>query len=85
MKFVLSVLLSFFLAMQGCAQPGFDVRYAHLKSASKVQDKDFYLFTLMEAPVCRAALQRDTLFAAKTAYYRGIVSQLDTPGKFIRR
>ena len=83
MKSVWFVLLCVLFFARGLAQPGFDARYAHLKSASKVQDKDFYLFTLMEAPLCKAALQRDTLFAAKTAYYREMVSQLDTPGKFL--
>jgi hypothetical protein len=63
-------------------QPAFDARYMALRSSSKVQDKDFYLFTLMEAPACRAALEEDTLFAARTAYYRGIVSQLDSAGQF---
>jgi hypothetical protein len=82
--------LSVFLAMQGAAQsvqgaaPSangkqsfFDPGYIPLRSASGVQDKDFYLFTLMEAPACRTVLQKDGFLAAKTAYLRGIVSGLE--------
>lgn len=76
------LLLLTLLAGQSSAQ-SFSRSYEPLKSGSKIQDKDFYLFTLMEAPACRTALEKDTLLAARQAHFQGIVASMDTLGRLM--
>jgi hypothetical protein len=71
------------------AQTGWDRHYVPLKSGSWMQDKDFYLFTLMEQPAVKAALQQEPFFRDILASEIQLVSSAEgsharSPREFVK-
>ena len=73
----------FLLCSQGFGQNGFDPNYRLLHSSSYIQDKNFYLFTLLEkVPSAKLTIEKDevlqgVLNAQKKRIQEGL-SQCDT-------
>jgi len=59
------------------AQSSFDPDYRPFKSHSRIQDKDFYLFTLMEQPIVGKVLEEDTLFRRRMDEFRELLSRME--------
>lgn len=60
MRFFLLSLIGFWSCLAGFSQEGLDPHYAFLTSGNYVQDKNFYLFTLIEqVPAAKATLEQD--------------------------
>jgi len=65
MRLLFLLFFSSFLAIKGGAQPTFDPVYQPIRSGSYVQDKNFYLLSLMlEIPEIRETLARDETLSA---------------------
>lgn len=62
MRIFLAGALLTLTTLQAPAQTGWDRHYKPIKSGSWIQDKDFYLFTLLEQPAVRAVLQQEPFF-----------------------
>jgi len=89
MKTILAGALLAFCTLQALGQGGFDPRYKPVGSGSWVQDKDFYLFTLMEQPGARALLQRDTVLQRRLAAAQDLLSSVPasrakSPQEFVK-
>lgn len=89
MRTILLAALWMFSAFVASAQTGWDRHYTPRTSGSWMQDKDFYLFTLMEQPAVRSALQQEPFFRDILASEIQLVSSAEgaharSPQEFIK-